>query len=276
MLIDGLATDVIPADDRGLAYGDGLFETIRLHNGCFLFLNEHLERLQQGCNTLNMNCDLLQITQWLLKEAASAPVEAIIKLMLTRGSGGRGYKPPEKVLPRCIITTHPLPQNSGSDPCNGIKAFICKQRLAQQPALAGIKHLNRLEQVLGSMEFPDASYHEGLMADYSGSVIEGTRSNLFVCVNGILQTPALEYCGIQGVLRRKLLEHFGTEVQVTNISLDSLQDADELFFANSVMGIWPITLLQHGKQLLEYELGQYSKSAQDYFIKALQACSRVS
>lgn len=276
MLIDGLTTDVIPANDRGLAYGDGLFETIRLHNGYFLFLNEHLERLQQGCKTLHMNCDLLQIHQWLLQEAASAPAEAIIKLMLTRGSGGRGYKPPEKALPRCIITTHPLPQDSGPDPCNGIKAFICKQRLAQQPTLAGIKHLNRLEQVLASMEFPDATYHEGLMADYSGSVIEGTRSNLFVSVHGILQTPALDHCGIQGVLRRKLLEHFGTDVQVTNISLDSLQHADELFVANSVMGIWPITRLQHGKQLFDYALGQYSKAAQDYFIKALQACSRVS
>src|SRR3990167_1915950 len=101
MLIDGLTTDVIPANDRGLAYGDGLFETIRLHNGYFLFLNEHLERLQQGCKTLHMNCDLLQIHQWLLQAAASAPAEAIIKLMLTRGSGGRGYKPPEKALPRC-------------------------------------------------------------------------------------------------------------------------------------------------------------------------------
>lgn len=276
MLIDGLTTTVIPADDRGLAYGDGLFETIRLHQGNFLFLNEHLERLQQGCQALHLQTDLAQIRQWLLQEAAMAPADAVIKLLLTRGSGGRGYQPSASAQPRCIINTHPLLQTAAADPSNGIKAFVCRQRLAHQPTLAGIKHLNRLEQVLASMEFPDASYHEGLMADYAGSVIEGTRSNLFVSLNGTLQTPALDHCGIQGVLRRKLLEHFGTEVQVTNISLGSLQDADEVFFANSVMGIWPLKLLRQDEQLFDFEPGPYSKAAQDYFIKALQACSRVS
>jgi len=267
MLIDGITTHVLPATDRGLAYGDGLFETIRLSQGKALFLDEHLERLSIGCKTLQLHPDFGQIKLWLQQTLASAPPNAILKLILTRGSGGRGYRIGAEVAPRCLISVHPLPENL-DEPAKGIKAFVCKQRLAWQPTLAGLKHLNRLEQVLASAEFPDNSYSEGLMLDYSDNVIEGTRTNLFLGVKGKLLTPDLQGSGINGVMRRKLLEHFSGQTTITTIPLEHLVQADEIFLVNSVVGIWPVTHLTFGTEERDYIPGPFSRSAVKYFQKA--------
>lgn len=268
MLIDGITCDVLPATDRGLAYGDGLFETIRLSHGKALFLDEHLERLSIGCTTLQLHPDFGQIKFWLQQTLASAPPNAILKLIVTRGSGGRGYRIPAEVAPRCLISVHPLPENL-EEPAKGIRAFVCKQRLAWQPTLAGLKHLNRLEQVLASTEFPDLSYSEGLMLDYSDKVIEGTRTNLFIGVKGKLLTPDLQGSGINGVMRRKLLEHFSHQAAITTIPLEQLLQADEIFLVNSVVGIWPVTHLTCGNEEHDFTPGSFSRSAALYFQKAL-------
>lgn len=271
MLIDGVTTDVLPASDRGLAYGDGLFETFRLHNGKLLFLDEHLERLRSGCKTLQMQADYRQIQHWLQVAVASAPADAVVKLILTRGSGGRGYALPKSASPRCLISVHPLPPDSVPPAYAGIQATVCQQRLAWQPALAGIKHLNRLEQVLASTELVDTSYHEGLMLDYAEHLIEGTRSNIFISLQGKLLTPDLEGCGINGVMRKKLLELFGSEVSIANIKVEDIAKAEEIFAVNSVVGVWPIIQLLHGSQTTNFPVGPFAAAARTYFNKALQS-----
>jgi 4-amino-4-deoxychorismate lyase len=269
MLIDGVPSDQLPATDRGLAYGDGLFETIRIHRGKPLFLDLHLQRLALGCERLGIATAIPQWRQWLERALQEAAPACVLKLIVTRGSGGRGYRPPESAQPRCIISLHDLPPPGQPDPREGIKAFVCEQRLALQPALAGIKHLNRLEQVLASREFPDASWHEGLMCDYAGNLVEGTRSNLFVAVNGRLFTPDLTQCGIAGILRAQLLTLFGSRVEVGTLHKNCLLDVEEIFVCNSVLGIWPVTQLRFQDQQRQLQVGPWAREAQAWLDGAL-------
>jgi 4-amino-4-deoxychorismate lyase len=274
MLIDGLPSEQLPATDRGLAYGDGLFETIRIHRGRPLFLEQHLQRLALGCARLGIATNLPQWQHWLelalqqdhvMKSGQEHAQAGVLKLIITRGSGGRGYRLPEPTQPRCLISLHALPQSSLHDSREGIKAFVCEQRLAHQPTLAGIKHLNRLEQVLASREFPDASWHEGLMRDYADNLVEGTRCNLFVARKGRLLTPDLTYCGIAGILRAQLLDLFGSRVEVGTVPSASLLDTDEIFVCNSVLGIWPVRHLRYaGKERL-LEVGPWAREALSWF-----------
>jgi 4-amino-4-deoxychorismate lyase len=264
MLIDGVPSDQLPATDRGLAYGDGLFETIRIHRGNLLFLEQHLQRLVLGCTRLGIPVDQKRWRDWLDKALVEAGPTGILKLIVTRGSGGRGYKPSDTAQPRCIISTHPLPAQH-PDPRYGIRAFVCEQRLADQPVLAGIKHLNRLEQVLASREFPDSSWHEGLMRDYAGNIIEGTRSNLFIAIQGKLYTPELSRCGIAGILRGQLIEVFGDRLQVADLPASCLDDADEIFVCNSVLGIWPLVELRYAGLARELQVGNFAHEALRWF-----------
>jgi 4-amino-4-deoxychorismate lyase len=262
MLIDGIPSELLPATDRGLAYGDGLFETIRIQHGKALFLEQHLQRLSLGCERLGIGTDIPRWQQWLAQALQDAAPQAVLKLIITRGSGGRGYRPPDPATPRCIISLHPLPQTPEPDPCSGIRAFVCRQRLAQQPVLAGIKHLNRLEQVLASREFPDPGWQEGLMLDYADQLIEGTRSNVFLVVDGRLLTPDLSRCGVAGILRAQLLDLFGNKVEVCNIPASTLNHSDEIFVCNSILGIWPVTLLRQGEHERVLAVGPHARAAQ--------------
>ncbi|HHX82703.1 MAG TPA: aminodeoxychorismate lyase [Pseudomonadaceae bacterium] len=273
MLINGQTSDTVRADDRGLAYGDGLFETLRVCTGQILLLQEHLQRLQHGAGVLGIPCNLALIRQWLDEACRTAPAECVLKLVLTRGSGGRGYRPPADAQSTCIISQHALPELSRAKAEQGVAAFLCQQRLAAQPVLAGIKHLNRLEQVLASREFVGKSCFEGLMADYRDLLIEGTRSNVFVSLAGQWLTPCLSHSGVHGVLRRRLLDSLGTSLQQADIPLQDLHKADELFVANSVFGVVPIAGLQLGDKTLAFRPGPFTAAAQDCFEQVLASCS---
>lgn len=269
MLIDGVPGELLPATDRGLAYGDGLFETIRIHRGAPLFLEQHLQRLLAGCARLGIPADLPQWQRWLEHALQDAEPAAVLKLIITRGSGGRGYRPSAAAQPRCIISLHPLPAVTSPDPAAGSKAFVCRQRLALQPALAGIKHLNRLEQVLASREFPDDSWHEGLMLDTADRLVEGTRSNVFLVVDGQLLTPDLSRCGIAGILRGQLQQVFGTALEVSDVPASALEQASELFLCNSVLGIWPVTRLRMAAGERELPVGPRTRQAQAWLAGVL-------
>lgn len=273
MLINGQTSDTVRADDRGLAYGDGLFETLRVCNGQILLLQEHLQRLEHGAGVLGIPCNLALIRQWLDDACRTAPAAGVLKLILTRGSGGRGYRPPEEAQSTCIISQHALPKLPRVATGQGLTAFLCQQRLASQPALAGIKHLNRLEQVLASRELVGKSHFEGLMADYRDLLIEGTRSNVFVSLAGQWLTPRLSHSGVHGVLRRRLLENQGLALQHADIPLQELHKAEELFVANSVFGVVPIVSLQLDDRTLSFRPGAFTAAAQACFDQVLASCS---
>mgnify|MGYP000846026526 CR=1 FL=1 len=243
--VDGRPAAELPLGDRGLAYGDGLFETIAVRQGQPTLFDAHLARLSAGCARLAIPCDEALIGAEI--RAFSAELgDGVAKLILTRGDGRRGYARPEPATPRRILLGSPLPEYPRSHAEQGVCLYPCATRLAEQPLLAGLKHLNRLEQVLARSEWSDEAYAEGLLHDAQGRVIEAVFSNLFLVKAGCLLTASLERCGVAGVMRGALLEQaraLRLQVEIRDIPHDELLAADEVFVCNSVYGIWPVRRL---------------------------------
>lgn len=240
--VDGQPADALSLKDRGLAYGDGLFETIAVHGGQPLLLDRHLTRLAEGCSRLAIAADIDRVRAELRAYAATMG-EGVLKLILTRGDGLRGYAPDPAAQGRRILQGNPPAAYPAVHGEQGVRLFPCVTRLSNQPLLAGLKHLNRLEQVLARAEWRDGEHAEGLMLDQAGRVIEGVFSNLFLVRDGVLITPDLKRCGVAGVMRAELLfqaESLAIPTQITDISLEQLQRADEVFICNSVYGVWPV------------------------------------
>jgi 4-amino-4-deoxychorismate lyase len=270
ILINGEPGTSLPVSDRGLAFGDGLFETILIHAGRPVLLDEHLQRLALGVQKLNIPLELNSISEDIKRIfSLHSPHDAVLKILCTRGQGGRGYRPAAGLVPTRILSLHPTPP---ALPEQGIKAFLCHQTLAPQPALAGLKHLNRLEQVLASQEWPDDSFHEGLMLTAAGEAIEGTRSNLLLALNGHWLTPDLSQCGIGGVMRAHLLQCCGGRLQVGQVTLQDVLAAEELCFCNSVTGVMPVlSLRDHAGRDHPYVPGALCAAAQNAFQELLTA-----
>lgn len=246
ILINGQPATTLSVADRGLQYGDGLFETIPFRHGKLEYLDAHIERLLRGCARLQIEfTDLELLQQELLSLCSQTTEDAVIKIIITRGSGGRGYKPPQDAKPQRIIANHPLPHYPDSH-SDGISVQLCSTRLSTNPLLAGIKHLNRLEQVLARNEWSSAEIVEGLMLDYQEQLIEGTMSNLFLVNDGHLFTPDLTNCGIEGILRAQVIglaASLNIPYEITSLDIDDLYQADEVFVTNSLITIWPVTSL---------------------------------
>jgi len=243
--IDGKPSNLLPLIDRGLAYGDGLFETIKVKNGQPRLLAKHLERLQLGCQRLSLKLDFALLENELQRFTAELG-EGVAKLIVTRGDGKRGYAPSNTPVRRILLGSS-LPNYPPENATQGVRLFPCQTRLAEQPLLAGLKHLNRLEQVLARAEWQSEGYAEGLLCDYSGRVIEGVFSNLFMVKDGQLFTPDLSRCGVAGVMRLLLLElaeQANIPFAICDIERGQLQYADEVFICNSLYGIWPVIALE--------------------------------
>ncbi|MBK5528223.1 aminodeoxychorismate lyase [Pseudomonas sp. TH06] len=240
--VDGQPADALSLKDRGLAYGDGLFETLAVRGGQPVLLDRHLTRLADGCSRLAIPTDIALVRHE-LQSYAAAMGEGVLKLILTRGDGLRGYAPNPAAQARRILQGNPPAGYPAVHAEQGIRLFPCSTRMSIQPLLAGLKHLNRLEQVLARAEWQDSEHAEGLMLDQAGRVIEGVFSNLFLVRDGVLITPDLQRCGVAGVMRAEILfqaESLAIPTQIADISLDQLQWADELFVCNSVYGVWPV------------------------------------
>lgn len=246
--IDGVAADALPVLDRGLHYGDGLFETLAVKHGSIGLLQSHLERLQEGCTRLGLPMPPVEMLKTELLAAASGETRAVLKLMVTRGEGGRGYRPPAEPKSRRILLRYPWPEYPEAWARDGVRVRVCDTRLAEQPRLAGMKHLNRLEQVLARAEWSEADgYQEGLMLDVGSRVVEGTMTNVFASPReDVLMTPDLSRAGVAGVMRRHILEQAtasSVQVRVTDLPLTELMQANEIFLCNSLIGVWPVSEL---------------------------------
>ncbi|MCG8084999.1 MAG: aminodeoxychorismate lyase [Candidatus Thiodiazotropha taylori] len=243
LLIDGLPADQIPITDRGLQYGDGLFETIAVKDGLPCLWQRHMARLEKGEQVLGFTpTDKQQLWQEALQVAAGK-TSAVLKIVVTRGSGGRGYRPPSPCHPRRILSIHPWPDYPAEWYEKGIEIRICETRLSNQAQLAGIKHLNRLEQVLARAEWDRPDIAEGLMLDQQDRVVCGTQSNLFLLKGDQLLTPRLSNTGVAGVVRELVLEsaeQFSLKPRLTELSVDDLKQSDALFMTNAIMGLCPV------------------------------------
>lgn len=242
-LVDGKPTSSVPVDDRGLAYGDGVFETIAVREGEPAFLDEHLARLAAGCACLGFAAPRTDHLRDDVYRAVRGESEGVVKIVVTRGSGGRGYRPPAQPVPRRIVACLPPPDLPPAFWFDGVAARLCDTRLPTRPHLAGTKHLNRLEQVLARQEWRDPAIAEGIMLRDNGEPVEGVSSNLFAVIRGRVLTPPVNGYGIEGIIRSFVLRHseaLGMPVLEHRLCLDDVREADEVFLTNSVIGVWPV------------------------------------
>ena len=237
----------IPLDDRGAQYGDGLFETIAIRGGAPRFWALHCERLMSGCARLGIASPepnlILQQLQLAITASGVDAEYALAKIVVSAGSGRRGYAREDALVPAVRIgmfAAQPLGPKIYRD---GIAVTLCGTRLAIQPQVAGIKLLNRIEQILARAEWNEPSIFEGLMLDTDERLICGTMSNVFISHGNVISTPAITRCGVAGVMREHLLSVFdneGVDCSIRDIGLQELASADELILCNSQFGVLPV------------------------------------
>jgi 4-amino-4-deoxychorismate lyase len=244
-LVNGLECDVISLTDRGFNYGDGVFRTLALRDGWPRCWRRQYEKLHSDCDRLYIDCPSQTCFEADVRQIAQRYPNCTLKLTVTRGNGARGYAiPPVVSAPTRIVTAgassvYPSQYQSG-----GIHVRLCRTRLARQPELGGVKHLNRLENVLARREWEDADIAEGLMCDTQGQVIGGTMSNLFIRLDEKLLTPDVTQCGVAGVQRARVLDfaaHRDMAVDITPFTIETLLDADEVFIVNSLIDAWQVS-----------------------------------
>jgi 4-amino-4-deoxychorismate lyase len=246
-LVNGVEGGAIAADDRGLQYGDGLFETMAVRDGRIRAFALHMARLETGCARLGIPMPPVALIDAECHQVLEALGTGVVKLVVTRGPGPRGYRPPGEPSVTRIVMASALRVEA---PAEGIVVRVCETRLAANPQLAGIKHLNRLEQVLASAEWQDSGVAEGLMLAADDRVIGATAANLFFVRGGQLHTPEIRDCGVAGVMRQQVLSaarSLGIVAVVDDFQLSDLRDADEIFLTNALTGIRAVSELQgHG------------------------------
>lgn len=240
-IINNNNLNTLPTNDRAFQYGDGFFTTIKVVDGEAKLLEAHLARLQQCSSRLFFdNINLAEIKSQ-IKQVAKDLTLAVVKVVVSRGQGGRGYQIPEHQLPHVYISVLPFPENYLTIKTEGIELDTLETPLAINPLTAGLKTLNRLEQVLAKHELRQKGFSEGLLLNCQGEVIETTVANLLLLKNGQLYSPCLKRSGIYGVY----LAHLEKQLPITfkTLSLEECFTADSLFCCNSLMGIVPITRL---------------------------------
>ncbi len=260
VLVNGRTAAGIDPADRGLQYGDGLFETIAVTEGRPRFIDLHFERLAEGAKRLGLPPPEVGRFRSEIAEACEAPRQ-VVKLILTRGMGERGFRPPREPRPTRIVATFAWPSWPASSWAAGVKLGWCETRCGRNKALAGIKHLNRLEQVLARAEWDDGDWDEGLMLDDRNQVISATQANLFARIAGRWVTPALDECGVAGVMRRafrRWLEDKGEQVTVRAVARDELDAASALILTNALVGAWPVRELAARTLAIHKDAGEFN------------------
>jgi 4-amino-4-deoxychorismate lyase len=240
--VNGVEGGSVSVDDRGLQYGDGLFETMGATNGRVRRFQSHMARLSESCHRLGMPAPPVDLIETDCLRALEGFGAAVVKLTLTRGPGPRGYPPPvEPSLTRIVVST--AQQVSESEAARPLTLRVCETRLGRNPRLAGMKHLNRLEQVLAGAELRDPPVDEGLMRSTDDRIICATAANVFLVRNGELLTPQISDCGVAGVMREVVLRtaaKLGIQVTIGDYTLDDLARSEECFLTNAVRGIRPV------------------------------------
>ncbi|WP_286268801.1 aminodeoxychorismate lyase [Thalassotalea hakodatensis] len=237
--LNGIRTEDISITDRGLAYGDGVFTTAKIVDGTILLLMEHIERLKESCARIALSdIDWHALKAELVKQSTAFPL-AVLKVMITAGTGGRGYSRIGVSKPNVIVMVHEFPKHYIDWQQAGVSIGIAKTRLGINPNLAGIKHLNRLEQVLIRKELDESQWQDLIVTDVQNNIVETSCANVFWIKNNDVFTPELGSSGVSGLLRNQTIRQL-SEIKLIKEPLDSLVDIDAMIICNSVMGYVPV------------------------------------
>jgi 4-amino-4-deoxychorismate lyase len=259
--INGAAGSALSSADRGLGYGDGLFETMRLERQSVRHLERHLMRLAQGCRRLGIERLDIAVVRGEIARAVPTLSDGVLKLVVTRGPGPRGYRPSGNELPTRILSWGPPRAVDPAAASVGVRVRFCATPATENTALAGLKHLNRLDSVLAQLEWSDSEIAEGLLRDSQGSVVGGTMSNLFVVRGRTVLTPRVDRCGVSGIMRSVVIDAArseGIHVVEQPLSAADLTAVDEMFLTSSIIGVWPVRALE-GKS---YAVGELTRRVQ--------------
>jgi len=247
-LVNGVPATTVSVMDRGVQFGDGVFETIACVNGRPRFLLLHLERLEFGCERLGIKPpNLDEITAEVLG-LVSGVERAIVKVLVTAGEAvARGYARSGHETATRITIRYPWPHDDPAQLHDGVMARTLTSRLGENPRLAGLKHCNRLEQILARRELDnDPHLAEGILYSSCGNLVSGTMSNVFLVRESCLLTPRIDLCGVAGVMRRVVLREarrVAIPARECELRAENLQAADEVFLTNARIGIWPLRSL---------------------------------
>jgi 4-amino-4-deoxychorismate lyase len=252
-LINGSFDQAISVFDRGFSYGDGVFRTMKIRNGLPVSWPFHYQKLVADCAAIGIVCPsaellMADLQKLFEKELFSEDLTQVAKIIITRGEGERGYAPPVITVPTRVVIKSDLPHYAESHYDKGVQLHVCDIRLAAQTKLAGIKHLNRLENVLARMEWREDTIFDGLLLDQSGNVIECTMSNVFARFGSELLTPDLSQCGVSGITRQRILGLggvLGLNVGVKSLTLEQILQADEIIICNSLFGAFQVTQINN-------------------------------
>ncbi|MGB2831382.1 MAG: aminodeoxychorismate lyase [Methylotenera sp.] len=250
-IINGSFSQQITPLDRGFAYGDGVFRTMMMRSGLPVDWPLHYQKLVADCAAIGIVCPNAELLmsdfqQLFTIEEIEENRVGVAKIIITRGEGERGYKPPAVTTPTRVVIKSALPQYASNNDENGVYLHLCETRLATQTKLAGVKHLNRLENVLARMEWRDDAIFDGLLLDQQNNVIECTMSNVFARFGTQLITPDLTHCGVAGVTRQRIIglaQVLNLQIEVASLPLKRLLEADELLICNSLFGVFQVTKL---------------------------------
>lgn len=240
----------IPASDRAFNYGDGVFTTMCICNGRAELLSFHLSRLLHDATAIGLVIDTSAIKNAILKEIANNSPESgsldekyVLKIHVSGGEGGRGYSRNEQNPPVVRLTKHEYPSHYNVLYSTGLKLICAQTTLAIQPILAGVKHVNRLEQVLIKREVSLANVDDAIVCDTQGNVIESSAGNIFFFTNNMWCTPSLHGCGVNGVVRQCLLEAFeknNIPYEIGQFTTDEIKCAECVVVTNALMKVMPV------------------------------------
>jgi 4-amino-4-deoxychorismate lyase len=261
MLINGEPGESVSALDRGFQYGDGIFETLAVADGQPLLWNRHMRRFFHGAARLGFKAPAEELLRREAGQVCAGVMRGVMKIVLTRGISGRGYAPAVDAAPTRTVGLLPWPDYPARHRTDGVSVQFCHTLITRHNILAGLKHLNRLEQVLARMEL-SGDCAEGLMQDETGHVIEGTMTNLFIVSRDTLLTPDLSRSGVAGVMRELVLERapaLSLDSRVAGLKREDILDADEMFLTNSLIGVWPVRRIESR----EYPVGAVTRRIQE-------------
>jgi len=241
----------ISSSDRAFNYGDGVFTTLLINEHKVELLPYHISRLEHDAAAIKLNIDIYALEAAIAEqvkaiESASsenASPKYVLKVHVSGGQAGRGYARSEDSEALIRFSQHPYPVHYDSLANEGVAVICAQTRLAIQPLLAGVKHMNRLEQVLVKHEVDDAGANDAIVCDTQDNIIEASAGNVFFYLNEQWYTPSLKGSGVNGVVRQCLIDSLlddNCALNVGEYDPSYLRNASAVVITNALMGVMPV------------------------------------